>query len=237
MKTRWLLVCFVLLLLPLWSESRTRQHVSPKKTHSPAGEAEQALHKLMAGNRRFATHHMRHPHETIQRRIRLAKAGQHPFAIVLSCADSRVPPEIIFDEGLGDLFVVRIAGNIVDDAVIGSIEYAAEHLGAKLLVVLGHEKCGAVHAAVENQHEAHLQTLVEAIRPAVEKIRRQEPNADSPRDTEAFAEQVARENVRNVVSALQANKPLLIKLVSDQRLRIVGSYYHLSSGKVEVFTN
>src|SRR6476661_5513416 len=109
--------------------------------------ADDALAKLMAGNQRYTRHKEQHPDESLARRKELI-GGQHPFAIVLGCADSRVSPELLFDQGLGDLFVIRVAGNIADDAILGSIEYAIEHLGAKLILVLGHEKCGAVSAAV-----------------------------------------------------------------------------------------
>ncbi|HEY4484757.1 MAG TPA: carbonic anhydrase, partial [Nitrospiria bacterium] len=109
---------------------------------------DKALTMLMEGNARYVEGKMLHPNQAADRMGELAK-GQHPFAVILGCADSRVPPEIVFDQGLGDLFVLRVAGNIADDAVIGSIEYAVEHLGTTLVFVLGHERCGAVSAAVE----------------------------------------------------------------------------------------
>src|SRR5262249_39949150 len=109
--------------------------------------ADEALAKLMDGNKRYASSHSLHPHQSAGRRHEL-EATQHPFACILSCSDSRVPPEVVFDEGLGDLFVVRVAGNIVDSAVTGSIEYAVEHLGTPLVLVMGHEKCGAVQATL-----------------------------------------------------------------------------------------
>ncbi|HEU4940175.1 MAG TPA: carbonic anhydrase, partial [Candidatus Eisenbacteria bacterium] len=107
-----------------------------------APTAASVLAELEKGNARHAAHHYTHPHQSAARLRELAR-DQHPHAVVLSCSDSRVPPEIVFDQGLGDLFTVRVAGNIADDAVIGSIEYALEHLGARLVVVLGHERCGA----------------------------------------------------------------------------------------------
>src|SRR5207237_5372942 len=115
-----------------------------KETGAPL-TPDQALSRLVAGNQRFVAHKPTHPHEDLARRHDLA-GSQHPFAVVLSCSDSRLPPELVFDQGLGDLFVIRVAGNITDAAVIGSIEYAVEHLHAPLIVVLGHEKCGAVTA-------------------------------------------------------------------------------------------
>ncbi len=103
---------------------------------------------MIAGNNRYLEGNLEHPHQTLERRGDLA-SGQEPFACVLSCADSRVPPEIVFDQGLGDLFVLRVAGNIVNDMIMGSLEYAVEHLGASLIVVLGHKRCGAVSATVQ----------------------------------------------------------------------------------------
>lgn len=223
----------VLLLLSSLGVAQARQPAAARKRESAGLDAAHALRMLKDGNRRFATHHQQHPHETVRRRIRLARSGQHPFAIVLSCSDSRVPPEIIFDEGLGDLFVVRIAGNIVDDAVIGSIEYAAEHLGAQLLVVLGHERCGAVQAAVEHNQEAHLRSLSEAIRPAVEKVQQELRLTEPETHTAQFVEKVVRENVRQSVSLLQSSEPVLARLTRAHHLGIVGATYHLSSGKVE----
>src|SRR3954447_12835695 len=138
--------------------------------HAPS--ASQALTRLMEGNDRYARHKEKHPNETLARRKEL-ESGQHPFAVVLSCSDSRVAPELIFDQGLGDLFVIRVAGNIVDDDILGSIEYSIEHLDAKLILVLGHEKCGAASAAVEGaEASGHLKHLLSAIQPSVEETRK-----------------------------------------------------------------
>ncbi|MFM8394967.1 MAG: carbonic anhydrase, partial [Acidobacteriota bacterium] len=183
------------------------------KSHRPDEQVvdiETALKRLVDGNRRFQRNQPVHPHATVQRRVTLGLTGQHPFAIILSCADSRVPPESIFDAGLGDLFVVRVAGHIVDDAVIGSIEYASEHLGARLVVVLGHEKCGAVQAAIDNNREAHLRYLVEAIQPAVVKVRTRTP----PTDPRGFVDRVVWANVFEAMSVLETSEPVLRKMVS-----------------------
>jgi carbonic anhydrase len=134
---------------------------------TPDPAADDALAKLMAGNQRYVRHKEQHPDQSLARRKEL-RTVQHPFAVILGCADSRVSPELVFDEGLGDLFVIRVAGNIVDDAVLGSIEYAVEHLGTKLVMVLGHEKCGAISAAVEGGAAEHISALVAAIQPSVE---------------------------------------------------------------------
>ena len=126
---------------------------------------DRALTQLLRGNERFVAGWPDHPNQSARRRREVSEAGQHPFAIILSCADSRVPPEIIFDQGLGDLFIVRVAGNVLDDVVLGTIEYAVEHLQVPLVMVLGHDKCGAVTAAVEGGKEKnHNQALVEDLR-------------------------------------------------------------------------
>ncbi len=138
-KPRFVMISLVLMTLGAvaWSQEA-----------SPGAPADAALARLMEGNRRYTRHKAKHPDESLSRRKDL-EGTQHPFAVILGSADSRVPPELLFDQGLGDLFVIRVAGNIVDDAILGSIEYAVEHLGAKLILVLGHEKCGAVTAAIE----------------------------------------------------------------------------------------
>jgi len=185
--------------------------------------AESALAELKAGNEHHMRHRYTHPHESTARQRELVKA-QHPHAIILSCADSRVPPEIVFDQGLGDLFTVRVAGNVADDAVIGSIEYAADHLHAPLLVVLGHESCGAVTAATEaGAAPGHLPTIVKAIQPAVERAR------SIPGDLLANA---VRLNVEMVVTQLRASSPILSEMVTKGHLRVVGAVYSLQTGRV-----
>lgn len=192
-------------------------------------DPETAQRRLVEGNRRFVQNRPMHPHASAQRRVTIGLSGQHPFAIVLSCADSRVPPENVFDAGLGDLFVVRVAGHIVDDAVIGSIEYASQHLGARLLVVLGHEKCGAVQAAIDNLREAHLRYLVEAIQPAVAKVRNEVPAADQ----RGLADRAIAANVFEAMSELESSEPVLRQLVARKQLKIMGAVYDLETGKVE----
>ena len=133
-----------------------------------------ALGHLLAGNHRFASGHGRHPHQTLADLHRLA-AGQHPFAITLGCADSRVAPEVLFDQGLGDLFDNRVAGNIVDDLLMGSIEFAVEEFGSPLIVVLGHERCGAISATIDAIHTGgtapgHIGSIVDALRPIVTPV-------------------------------------------------------------------
>ncbi len=133
--------------------------------------ADQALKNLTDGNARFVSGTATHPHQD-QKRLAETVSAQHPFAIVVGCSDSRVPPEVIFDQGIGDIFVVRTAGEVMDNATLGSIEYGVEHLGAPLVVVLGHDSCGAVKAAVEGgEAEGQIAYLVEAIKPAVDQAK------------------------------------------------------------------
>ena len=186
---------------------------------------DKALQQLVEGNQRHVAHKLVHPDQTEQRLQDVAK-GQHPFAIILGCADSRVPPEIVFDQGLGDLFVIRVAGNILDDAVTGSIEFAAANLGAPLVMVLGHEKCGAVTAALKGEAvPGHISSLVEAIKPAVEQVK------GKPGD---LLDNAVRANVKIVVEELKSSRPILADLFKDNKLKIVGGRYDLESGKVDI---
>jgi carbonic anhydrase len=186
---------------------------------------EDPLRRLLDGNRRFARSHAQHPDQGAALRVSLSSA-QHPFAVVLACADSRVAPELIFDQGLGDLFVVRVAGNIVDDAVTGSIEYAAAHLHTPLVLVLGHESCGAVQAALtRGAPEAHIASLVTAIEPAVQRARKQ------PGD---LLDNAVRENVRMVTRQIAGSRPILAPLVEKKKLRVVGGRYDLHTGLVDL---
>ena len=186
--------------------------------------AAEVLAELKAGNEHHATKHYQHPHQTAARQRELTTT-QHPHATILSCADSRVAPEIVFDQGLGDLFDVRVAGNIAGDAEIASIEYAADHLGVPVLVVLGHQRCGAVTAATEpGEAPGHLPVLIAAIRPAVEQAR------GMPGDT---IDNAVRINVENVVRQLTGSQPVLAGLTAAGRLQVVGAVYSLDTGKIE----
>ena len=186
--------------------------------------AAEAAGMLFAGNRRYVAGEMKHPGQSAKRRAEVA-GGQAPFAVVLGCSDSRVPPEIIFDAGLGDLFVIRVAGNIIDDVVLGSIEYAAARLGTPLVVVLGHASCGAVTAAVAGgDAEGHLPSVMSAIRPAVEKA------ACRPGDVTDHA---IRANARLVVEQMTERSPVLAGRVRAGMLQIIAAYYDLATGCVE----
>ena len=183
------------------------------------------LQLLMEGNRRFVAGSSVHPRQDDARRAALTRS-QSPHSMVLSCADSRVPPEILFDQGLGDLFVVRVAGNIADPHALGSLEYGAQVLGARLAMVLGHESCGAVSAALKGgKAGGHIDSLLRAITPAAER-------AKASAETTDLLDRAIVENVRDVVKAIQAQSPSLAKLVASGDLRIVGARYDLDTGAV-----
>lgn len=188
------------------------------------------LSELHEGNLRYASGKVIHPHSGASWRASLT-SGQHPKAVVLGCADSRVPPELIFDEGLGDLFVVRVAGNVADPEDIGSIEYATEHLGVHLVVVLGHLSCGAVNATIEavnagTKPEGNLGLIESEIIPAIE-------DAKSQGGEKGLAERAVHANVKRVEAALRQRSPVLAKLAQEGQLQIVGAVYDLESGLVE----
>lgn len=185
--------------------------------------ADNALQMLVDGNNRFVTGHLGNLHNSQARRDELTQ-GQHPFAIIVSCSDSRVPPELVFDEGLGDLFVIRTAGEVVDDVALGSIEYAVEHLGVKLVVVLGHEECGAVKATIAGgEVPGHIGALTKAIKPAVDKAKTQKGN---------ILVNAVNDNVDMVVNALTVSEPIIKESIAKEHVKVVGAVYELKTGKV-----
>lgn len=189
----------------------------------PAPEA--VLSDLLEGNRRFVDGRSARPDLAPARRTALV-AGQHPKAVVLGCSDSRVPPEHLFDQGLGDLFVVRLAGNVATHAAIGSIEYAVEHLGTGVVVVLGHTSCGAVKATLDGaKPEGPLGSVIREIAPAVEKARRAHASADLALDA-------VRENAWLAADSLTRRSSLLHRLVAEGKVKIVVAVYDLATGAV-----
>ena len=213
-----------LIAVSLLGANQLARAADPAHPEQPAVAPAEAIAKLKEGNGRYASGKLQHPGQTTERRAELTK-DQHPFAVIVSCSDSRVPPEIVFDQGLGDLFVVRVAGNVIDDHGLGSIEYAVDHLGARLIVVLGHQSCGAVKAAKEtiaakSKAPGHIQSLVTAIQPAVE--------ATAKSDLGATVEA----NVKNVVQALRRSTPILKPKVDSGEVQIIGGYYSLDTGAV-----
>src|SRR5713101_2566934 len=247
-KTR---IALLVLTAGILSGSQVAYAGDPAHADQAIVSPAEAISRLKEGNGHYTKGNEQHPHESSEERTYMAtnsyeNAGmtllgmtatkaaerraeltksQHPFAIIVSCSDSRVPPEIVFDQGLGDLFVVRVAGNVIDDHSLGSIEYAVDHLAVRLVVVLGHQRCGAVKAAKETiaakgKAPAHIQSLVTAIQPAVE--------ATAKGDLET----TVRENVKNVVQALRSSAPVLKAEVDSGELKVVGAYYSLDTGSV-----
>ncbi|MDB6153388.1 MAG: carbonic anhydrase, partial [Chthoniobacteraceae bacterium] len=174
-------------------------------------------------NQRYSSGHAIHPDQSFSRRAEVART-QHPFAVILDCSDSRLSPEIIFDQGLGDLFVVRVAGNVIDDHALGSIEYAVEHLGASVVMVLGHQRCGAVKATVDaGAVEGHIKSIVKSIQPAVNKVKGQAGDS---------VDNAVRENAREVAEQLRKSKPVVAHWIHEKHGKVVPAYYSLDSGKV-----
>jgi carbonic anhydrase len=187
---------------------------------------DQALTQLLRGNERFVAGWPDHPNQSARRRREVSETDQRPYAIILSCADSRVPPEIIFDQGLGDLFVIRVAGNVLDEVILGTIEYAVEHLHTPLVMVLGHDKCGAVTAAVERVPiNSHVQAVVDALQPALTLAEAQEGERVST---------AIDANIRYAVKTLHASEPVLLGACAAGQLRIVGARYNLDTGQVKI---
>ena len=197
----------------------------------------QALEQLRAGNARFVADIRAHAAAISPARRHELAAGQAPFAILLGCSDSRVPAEIVFDQGLGDLFVIRVAGNIVASSQVGSVEFAAARFGTRLVVVLGHSQCGAVLATVEelqrpsvNQSRA-LRSIVDRVRPSVEALLATELRGDP----EALVREAVRANIRVSANHLRHGSELLEQLIQDDGLLVVGAEYSLETGVVDFF--
>lgn len=185
--------------------------------------------ELARGNRRFVAGKVRHPHADRKRLRETAEEGQHPIAVVLSCSDSRVPPEIFFDQGIGDIFSVRVAGNVSNNDEIASIEYAAEHLHVPLAVVLGHTQCGAVTAVVEHQHmHESLHRLTLHIQEAVEHAHKAHPEARG----ETLLYDCIRENVLESMADLLQGSEIVRHLIAAGKLKLVGAIYNIRNGRV-----
>ena len=187
--------------------------------------AEKALEKLIKGNKRFVKLEQKHPDEDKKRRKEMLK-GQHPFVIILSCSDSRVPPELIFDQGIGDIFEIRNAGNVLDDHVIGSIEYAVMHCGVKLIVIMGHQDCGAIAATLSGVSETkYIQSLEDSIQPAVEDCKK--------KGIEVNSDNVVKAHVMQDINELLEQDTELVKYMKEHDVQIIPAYYHLDTGKVD----
>jgi carbonic anhydrase len=238
-------------LVTLVGMNQFARAADPAHANQPIVPPAEAISKLKEGNGRYTSGSQQHLHESreersymatnsyenvgmtflgmtteqaAKRRAELAKS-QHPFATIISCSDSRVPPEMVFDQGLGDLFICRVAGNVINDENLGSVEYSVDHLGVRLIVVLGHQSCGAVKAAKETiaakgKAPGHIESLVTAIKPAVEST----INGDLDATIKA--------NVKHVVNALRSSMPILKAKVDSGQIQVIGGYYSLDTGAV-----
>jgi carbonic anhydrase len=207
-------------------------HVAPApvKQAAQSVSGEDALRMLLDGNARFVAGAPTRPNQSADRRCDTFTHGQHPFAAVLSCADSRVPVELLFDAGIGDLFTIRVAGNVADCDEIGTIEYGVEHLGINAILVMGHTKCGAVTAVVDHAHVTpNIQKLVDNIAPAAEAARKANPQLSGAR----LVEKAIRANVDQAIADLTSKSDVIRDRVKSGKLKIVGAVYDLHSGEVE----
>ncbi len=199
--------------------------------------AQEALKRLRTGNQRFASDDRDRANQANTVRRGELTGGQAPFAIILGCSDSRVPAEIVFDQGLGDLFVIRVAGNIVAPSQIGSVEFAAEQFGTPLVVVLGHSMCGAVLATLDEldrpseSRSPNLRSIVNRIRPAVETLL----DTNLRHDREALVRHAIRANIRTAANQLRRESQILEQLIKREKLLVVGAEYSLDTGIVEFF--
>lgn len=214
--------CILALLLSL---SASQQTFSAE----PASNAEASLKKLKDGNMRYLSGLSNVPRVDVERRELTATQGQHPIATVLGCSDARVPPEIVFDQKFGNLFVIRVAGNVTGTSEVASTEYGVHYLGTPLVVVLGHSACGAVKAAVEKTPlDGKLPKLVELITPAVDAAKKAHPSAAGAELMEAAVE----ENVRHQMKELTTNSDVLKKAVASKKLMVVGAIRNIKTGRV-----
>jgi len=218
----------LILLLILFFSCTQKQEEKQVNTEKP-------IDNLKSGNERFVSGHPVHPDETLDR-IRELKKGQNPFVVVVSCSDSRVPPELIFDQGLGDVFSIRTAGNVIGDYELGSIEYAIEHLHCKLIVVLGHENCGAIQAYASSGSEKHDSDNeahgADHIQNLVAYIAAEEEEKNVPDSLKSDIDILVKANISHGVNLLKSSTPILKSLVEKNEIEIIGAYYDLDNGKV-----
>jgi carbonic anhydrase len=237
-KNQWVLVSALSLLMVAGLFGCADGTTPPTTVSSTIDKAEQsaitpdeALARLKDGNQRFVTA------DSLRRdypaQVKATSSGQYPFAAVLSCMDSRSSPEIVFDQGIGDLFVVRIAGNYAQPDIMGSLEYATKVAGAKLVVVMGHTECGAIKGACDGVQMGNLTTVIQALQPAVDDVK--DIQGDRTSKNKAFELLVTEANVRRTVAKLRADSPILRELEQSGQIKIVGAIHDISTGQVTFF--
>jgi len=190
--------------------------------------ADSALELLISGNNRFVSESVLEDNLSKNKRSELKVNGQKPFAVIVTCSDSRVAPELLFDQGLGDLFVIRVAGNVLDSVGLGSVEYAVEHLGTPLIIVLGHENCGAVTAAVKGgEIPGSIPSICKRIDPSIKKVKQTGA-------TDNITDKVIDQNVLENVSILEKDQ-IIEEFIKDSKVKVIGAKYHLETGAVTYF--
>lgn len=189
------------------------------------------LERLKEGNQRFIDGKLKN-HDFLEQ-ANATSAAQFPVAVVLNCMDARTPPEIVFDQGIGDIFAIRIAGNIQNNDILGSMEFGTKLAGAKLVVVMGHTRCGAIHGACQQAKLGHLTALLEKIQPAIQQTAKEKPplNCENPE----FIDNIAKNNVLSVIKQIRTESPVIEKLIQEKSIAIVGGIQDISTGKVTFF--
>ncbi|WP_154859453.1 carbonic anhydrase family protein [Cyclobacterium xiamenense] len=191
-----------------------------------------ALRMLKEGNNRFVTN--QHTNKNLLQMVNDTRDGQWPFAVVLSCIDSRTSAELVFDQGLGDIFSARVAGNVVNEDILGSMEYAVKYAGSKLVLVLGHTKCGAVTSACKKVNDGNITALLHKIKPAIERA---EKEATVSADTQEFVEKVATFNVFEAMEEIRERSQIIREMENEGKIIVAGAVYDVETGVVNFFDN
>lgn len=214
--------------------SQQAKHLAITAEQQQAITPQQVLTNLMEGNERYVNGAISDPN--IKANIATTSQSQHPSAVILSCLDSRVIVENVFDQGIGDIFVARVAGNIENNDILGSFEFATKLAGAKLILVLGHEACGAVKGACDHAELGNLTTLLDKIQPAINAVKDQFPETDRNSSNLNFVNQAAKENVRITINNIRKKSPVLAEMETNGEINIIGAYYSLQTGKVTLLS-
>lgn len=224
-----LIVCFILLSALNVAQSQDKAVTQTKETQS-AMTPDAALQMLKDGNQRFVD--AKPISRNLLEQVKATAQKQYPYAVILSCIDSRVPAEIVFDQGIGDFFSARIAGNIADVDVLGSMEFACKITGAKLIVVMGHSNCGAIKGAIDDAKLGNLTELLSKIKPAVDETK---TDGERTSKNHEFVENVSKQNVLDVMKQIREKSPVLDEMIKNGEVKLVGGMYDLETGKVEFY--
>ncbi|KTD06942.1 carbonic anhydrase family protein [Legionella jamestowniensis] len=206
----------------MWTLTKEQQQII-----TPA----QAIELLKEGNKRFVNNLK--INRNLLQQVNETSQGQYPFAVVLSCMDSRTPAELIFDQGLGDIFSIRIAGNILNDDILASIEFACHVVGVKLIAVIGHTQCGAIKGACEDVRLGHLTSLLEKIRPVIQHV--EMPDSDQNAENNEFLYEVSRQNIKHTLQQITQQSEIVRNLLKKKQIAMIGGLYHLETGSVEFY--